>query len=649
MDKEAPGRAKRGDCPMCSKGVYSDESREFKNGSYYHDECIAESNKMKNSITKETANGKQAPKKILVQQIESDAEFVNAAVHRGDCGVCKKGVFSNQPRKFENDNYYHEDCLRNLAVKEAAARKEQEAKSATEAKKKAEVQAKLAEEEFQKRKQAEVVQIKKEEAEAAKVARLTADAMAYAQVEASANWNSTNIDSDAPMRRGECGVCHEGVFTNQLRRYEDGAYYHDECLPMSTIAATPSNYSDGMQSLLKSSIKTRRNTEIADADAPFVPSTARVHDDSVLVTVRFSEGTLERGDCGVCQKMVYTDQLRTYENSTYYHDDCLFTLLSQRLASLDADSEEEIPNPSVIACHKYCDQLAHSLADDTRTEVDLTTHVRVGEDTKGAADKNSNNVHDPQIETNYMLIEASVEEETEDPQVTSITAVAAVAADDAERHLGRQSMELDWIEPITATDLHVAEIRKELLEQTKHLQQIQKSSFSLASCSEHDYGKRIREDEQLVEEAVGPQPAKTSAIENCNFGLSTGKLDFDGLKMQLDLLCSIDAKIVDSGSEVKSVKPLDAVEGIKYQSLKALDAIEAISPVDLGTNYVDGTVTLLQTAAAPMALSTAAAYEITRAPEPAAHARKSLIECCSSLAATKTPRRTSSDSFAVGR
>ena len=649
MDKEAPSRAKRGDCPMCSKGVYSDESRELKNGSYYHDECIAESNKMKNSITKETANGKQAPKKILVQQIESDAEVVNAAVHRGDCGVCEKGVFSNQPRKFENDNYYHENCLRHLPVKEAAARKEPEAKSATEAKKKAEVQAKLAEEEFQKKKQAEVVQIKKAEAEAAKVARLTADAMAYAQVEASANVITTHIDSDTPMRRGECGVCHEGVFTNQPRKYEDGAYYHDECLPMSTSAATPSNYSDGMQSLLKSSIKTRTNTEIADADAPFVPSTARVHDDSVLVTVRFSEGTLERGDCGVCQKMVYTDQLRTYEDSMYYHDDCLFTLLSQRLAILDADSEEESPKPSIVACHEYRDQLAQSLADDTRTEVDLINHVRVGEDTKGA-DYNSNDVHAPQIETKYLLTEALVEEIIEDPQVTSITAVAAVAADDAERHLGRQSMELDWIEPITATDLHVAEIRKELLEQTQHLQQIQKSSFSLASCSEHDYGKRSREDEQLVEEAVGPQPAKTSAIENqVNFGLSTGKLDFDGLKMQLDLLCGIHAKIVDSGSEVKSVKPLDAVEVIKYQSLKALDAVEAINPVDLETSYVDGPVTSLQTAAAPMAPSTAAAYEITRAPEPAAHAKKSLIECCSSLAPSKTPRRTSSDSFAGGR
>ena len=52
VEKEEPddSRKKRGDCPLCKKGVYSDELREFKDGSYYHDECIA-----KNLVTQDSA------------------------------------------------------------------------------------------------------------------------------------------------------------------------------------------------------------------------------------------------------------------------------------------------------------------------------------------------------------------------------------------------------------------------------------------------------------------------------------------------------------------------------------------------------------------------------------------------------------------
>jgi len=180
---------------------------------------------------------------------------------------------------------------------------------------------------------------------------------------------------DSAVRRGSCGTCGHSVFTNQLRAVVDGMYHHEECLASSTgtrahvpskqfgslegalpatktresaatchsIASTTIREEEGFNdSSMRSALKsTRAKVEEGPCRGaqPFTPTTARLHDDACLPTVRFSDTTMTRGCCGICEKTVFTDQLRTYSNGTYYHDACLYAVLSAKLARLDGASE----------------------------------------------------------------------------------------------------------------------------------------------------------------------------------------------------------------------------------------------------------------------------------------------------------------------
>ena len=58
-----------------------------------------------------------------------------------------------------------------------------------------------------------------------------------------------------------------------------------------------------------------------------------------MPTVRFSDDVVDRAVCGVCNKSVLTDQLRTFQNGSYFHDECLLAAVSKRLTDLDAHEE----------------------------------------------------------------------------------------------------------------------------------------------------------------------------------------------------------------------------------------------------------------------------------------------------------------------
>ena len=63
----------------------------------------------------------------------------------------------------------------------------------------------------------------------------------------------------------------------------------------------------------------------------------RIHDDVCLPTGALPTQPCARGSCGVCGRIVFTDQLRTYSNGTYF-DSCLYEVLSDKLAKLDASA-----------------------------------------------------------------------------------------------------------------------------------------------------------------------------------------------------------------------------------------------------------------------------------------------------------------------
>ena len=296
--KSSPAPVKKGECPLCNEAVYSDDFRQFFKGAYYHEECIAVNNKLKNSVTKETA--------LCRQQLDSTTSSINSdpnVVMRGACGVCQKGVFSNQPRTFEKGSYYHEACLSNT------------------------VEASL-------------------EITAVSCTKVT---------------KAVEESPGALVRRGECAICKQGVYTNQARKFENGTYYHEECLSArnishgSPIAQTKVtggvHASDGSVRILESVLKPKRVMS--------VPTTARDYDSegTPIPTVRFSDDVIDRGLCGVCDQPVLTDQLRTFQNGCYFHDECLLADVSKRLSDLNAcesllsvnSEREEIKNGTEIA------------------------------------------------------------------------------------------------------------------------------------------------------------------------------------------------------------------------------------------------------------------------------------------------------------
>jgi len=208
----ADARSHRGDCPTCGKGVYSDEPRTQENGSYYHEDCTAASKAKaptqaradsakktggKVAISKETAANKSTDKAKAIKR--TSTRSLDDPTLRGECPECGKGVYSSdQPRTSENGSYYHEDCLGNTNT----------TKSANASRK------------------------------------ISADASPSVFASGTKR-GATTPRADAPSHRGDCPICGEGVYSDQKRSNENGAYYHEDCLAESNskstaeIASTP--------------------------------------------------------------------------------------------------------------------------------------------------------------------------------------------------------------------------------------------------------------------------------------------------------------------------------------------------------------------------------------------------------------------------
>jgi endogenous inhibitor of DNA gyrase (YacG/DUF329 family) len=116
--------------------------------------------------------------------------------------------------------------------------------------------------------------------------------------------------------RGDCPACGKGVYSDQPRSNENGSYYHEECLSAGK--------SLNAQSTIM--IQNQRSGGSRKPNGPTTPG---------------SEERVHRGDCPACGKGVYSDQPRSNENGSYYHEECL-----SAGKSLNAQSTIMIQNPS---------------------------------------------------------------------------------------------------------------------------------------------------------------------------------------------------------------------------------------------------------------------------------------------------------------
>ena len=100
-------------------------------------------------------------------------------------------------------------------------------------------------------------------------------------------------------KKGDCPACGEGVYADQPRAHENGAYYHEACL----AAGAPGGS--------KMSGSRERATPQADRTI------------SIVKTPRAEPARPKKGDCPTCGEGVYADQPRAHENGAYYHEACL--------------------------------------------------------------------------------------------------------------------------------------------------------------------------------------------------------------------------------------------------------------------------------------------------------------------------------------
>ena len=182
---------------------------------------------------------------------------------KGKCPVCTEGVYSDQPRVLNNGSYHHEKCL------------------------------------------------------AATVAGTTpkrdgAEKTAPSSTTPVSGTKPVSSASRGRVHRGDCPKCGKGVYSDQPRTSEGGFYFHEECL-----AATKSASNGQGTAVLPKSKQSPAGT--------------------ALPRVR-------KGDCPECGKGVFADQLRVVENGMYYHEDCLAASKART-----ATSKEEKAAPPALA------------------------------------------------------------------------------------------------------------------------------------------------------------------------------------------------------------------------------------------------------------------------------------------------------------
>lgn len=236
-------------------------------------------------------------------------------------------------------------------------------------------------------------------------------------------------------RRGTCGVCCNGVFTDHLRLFANDTYYHEECVQttFSRKADQTANTEKsgtyiafegadlGKDEMADCSLKpamksTRANSDGSNSHKLLTPTTARIHDDACLPTVRFTDTTMTRGNCGVCEKIVFTDQLRTYSNGSYFHDSCLYTVLSDKLAKLDASVPGE-PHAHTGAGHDIDDEAAPLSPTSRAMDLEIARIRRQLEEHLGQTCEGTLNVTDKL----HLDLNATLELDSDDSALKSST------------------------------------------------------------------------------------------------------------------------------------------------------------------------------------------------------------------------------------
>ena len=363
------GPENRGRCGYCKELVYINEPRECRNGIYFHDECILEMNTAINNTRKQVEGDARSitaslKRNIICCQSKQDtSEDSKAATNRGDCGICGKGVFTDQVRTFENGKYYHQVCRSsgedggrsanfNLSPADSSkhstasmtvstlviaktpdrtggseskqGRQNQEAKESTKYTTSRTSTGSVDRTERNENKQE---QQHPEAKESMKYTPNRTSTTGFVKrpgrtgndsKQERPNWEAKENTRHTTSRTPSAGSDDVGVYKDHLRNFENGMYFHDGC-SVSGILST------ALKPALKPTLLSSMNLDSLE----FTPTTVRMYEDSQPYAVRFSNDTTSRGQCGLCDDEVFNNQLRTYENGMYFHDECLNTSFSQ--------------------------------------------------------------------------------------------------------------------------------------------------------------------------------------------------------------------------------------------------------------------------------------------------------------------------------
>ena len=157
-------------------------------------------------------------------------------------------------------------------------------------------------------------------------------------------------DTGAPEpkrpKKGDCPGCGKGVYADQPRAFENGAYYHEACL----AAGAP-----------KSKMNGSREQATPTADRTISRVKAPPDDDGARPNVP------KKGDCPGCGKGVYADQPRAFEDGAYYHEACLAAGAPK---SKMTDSQEQATPTADRTISRVKAQPADMLDDPSRPKKD---------------------------------------------------------------------------------------------------------------------------------------------------------------------------------------------------------------------------------------------------------------------------------------
>ena len=289
------------------------------------------------------------PSRQAGSAIRSDSRSApEPPARRGTCAVCGKGVFSDQPRSQENGAYVHDSCQQGKGKKRGDGRghAEQTIQVANGSKTGAKDESngrtmrgtcavcstgvfsdqprsnengKYYHEECLK-------QNAEPKSPSAKVVPSAKKALSSADKGASRG--TPDPGADAPSHRGDCAVCGQGVYSNQARSQEGGKYFHDDCLANKSASETQQTTPSAATGTAAANKSRARTPSMAEHDVPAITSPS------------------QRGTCQVCGQGVYSNQARSQENGSYFHEECL-SQIKAKSAAADARVTPKTPVAAV--------------------------------------------------------------------------------------------------------------------------------------------------------------------------------------------------------------------------------------------------------------------------------------------------------------